>query len=171
MTDSERDWILIGRTAGAFGLRGEIKVEPLTDFPERFETLATIHLGPGHEAWTVERTRPHGKHILVKLRGVDDMDAAAALRGRDAFVPRSAALPLPDGHYLLEDLIGIAVVTSGGESVGAVVDVIRTGSNDVYVVRRGRDELLIPGIRDAVLQLDLGARQMVIDPWVLEPPE
>jgi 16S rRNA processing protein RimM len=167
---TDRDWILIGRTAGVFGLRGDIKLEPLTDFPERFKTLDVIHLGPGREEWTVERTRPHGKHVLLKLRGVDDADAASELRGREAFVPRTEAMPLPAGHYLLEDLVGVDVATADGKKVGTVADVLRTGSNDVYVVRTARGEVLVPGIRDAVLELDLSARRMVIDPWVLEPP-
>lgn len=171
MTDNDdRAWILIGRTAGTFGLRGDIKLEPLTDFPERFEGLERLHLGPRYDAWEVERTKPHGKHFLVKLRGVDDVDAAVALRGRDAFVPRSDALLLPEGHYLLDDLVGVRVVTKDGTAVGPIIDVLRTGSNDVYVVQSGREEILVPGIRDAVVVLDLQARIMVIDRWVLEPP-
>jgi 16S rRNA processing protein RimM len=170
VSEQGRDWILIGRTAGAFGLRGEIKVEPLTDFPERFDSLLTIHVGPGHECRNVETTRPHGKHFLIKLQGVDDMVGAAALRGLDVSVPRAAAMTLPEGHYLLDDLLGVAVVTRAGQMVGAIREVLRTGSNDVYVVHAGRAEVLVPGIRDAVLELDLVARRMVIDSWVLEPP-
>jgi 16S rRNA processing protein RimM len=169
--DNSRNWILIGRTAGTFGVRGEVKVDPLTDFPERFESLSTVYVGAAHEKRSVESSRPHGRLIVLKLTGVDDMDAASGLRGCDLFVPRAAAIPLPEGHYLLDDLIGVQVETKDGARVGAIAEVLRTGSNDVYVIRSGRTDLLVPGIRDAVLDLDLGARRMIIDPWVLEPPD
>lgn len=161
------NWLVIGRIAGVFGVRGELKVEPLTDFPERFAGLARIYLA-GRE-YAVEQSRPHKSQVLMKLAGIDTPEAASALAGRDIEIPRSEAVKLPEGHYWLDELIGYTVSTPDGRSLGMVTDVLRTGSNDVYVVGQGRQEVLIPGTRDAVRTLDLATRRIVIEPWVVAP--
>lgn len=168
----ERDgggWLSIGRVAGVFGLHGELKVELLTDFPERFGLLEQVYVGAAKSVYRLERTRPHKTHLLVKLEGVDTPEAAVSLAGQDLEIPRDQAVRLPAGHYFLRDLIGCVVTTADGEEVGTVTDVLRTGSNDVYVVGSGRGELLIPGTTEAIHRLDLNEKRMVVEPWVLEP--
>jgi 16S rRNA processing protein RimM len=76
-------------------------------------------------------------------------------------------MPLPDGHYYLDDLLGIEVFTTDGHILGSITDVLRTGANDVFVVNTGRSAILIPSIKDAVSVLDLAGRRIVVEPWVL----
>jgi 16S rRNA processing protein RimM len=159
----------IGRIVGAFGVRGEIKVELLTDFPDRFAALERVLVGPERRPVAVERVRSHKGRVLVKLAGVDTPEAVAALRGAELAVPRDEAVSLPEGHYFLDDVVGCDVVTEEDTPVGTVTDVIRTGSNDVFVIGRGRDERLVPAIGDAIVDLDLASRRIVIRSWVLEP--
>lgn len=165
MTD---EWMLIGRIAGPFGVRGEIKVDPLTDFPDRFQTLDSVYVGPGHDAHTVERARKHQGQILLSLEGISSPEAVRELRGAEIFVPRSQAAPLPPGHFYLEDAVGLTVQTTDGKDLGTVTDILRTGSNEVFVVGTGNNALLIPVIKDAVTELNLDERRVVVEPWVLE---
>jgi 16S rRNA processing protein RimM len=164
MTD---DWMLVGRVAGPFGVRGEIKIDPLTDFPDRFRQLESLHIGPDHDHYAIQHSRKHHGQILVSLVGVDSPEAVRELRGAEIYVPRSEAVPLPAGHFYLEDVLGLAVRTTDGAEVGTVTDVLKTGSNEVFVVGTGKEAVLIPVIKDAVSELNLDERRVVIEPWVL----
>ncbi|MGH2443678.1 MAG: ribosome maturation factor RimM, partial [Chloroflexota bacterium] len=145
---SEDAWIVIGKVAGPFGIRGEVKIELLTDFPERFDSLESVRIGAQHLAYTIEAVRRHKRQILLKLQGIDAPEAVEALRDQELMVPRTEAMRLPHGHYFLEDLLGLQVEVAGGRMLGPITEVLRTGSNDVYIVGRGSDAILIPGIRD-----------------------
>jgi len=168
---SNGDWMLIGQVTGSFGVRGEVKVEQYTDFPERFKLLEVTYLGPDRRAYSVERTRNHKNQVVLKLRGVDSREDGDRLRGQEVYVPREAAMPLPEGHFYLEDAIGITVVTEKGDIVGPVTDVLRTGGNDVFVVNHGRNAVLVPVTKDAVRKLDLANRRATIQSWVLQTEE
>jgi 16S rRNA processing protein RimM len=171
MDQAPDDWMLIGRVAGAFGVRGELKVELRTDFPERFNRLPCIYLGRERTRFQVERSRTHQGRPLLKLVGVDTPEKIDGLRGEDIFVPRSEAVPLPEGQYFLDDLIGMVVESADGERIGTISDVLRTGANDVYVVNEGRNAVLVPAIKDAILSLDVDARRVVVERWVLDSHE
>lgn len=159
--------MLIGRVAGPFGVRGEIKVDMLTDFPERFRELRSVYVGASHAAHRVEGSRMHAGRILLRLSGLDTPEAADALRGAEIFVPRSQAAVLPPGHFYLEEAIGLAVETTDGKELGPVTDVLKTGSNEVFVVGSGTQAVLIPVISGAIAELDLDQRRVVVEPWVL----
>lgn len=164
-------WMVIGEVAGPFGVHGEVKIDPLTDYPERFETLRHVYVGPARHEYPVERARLHKRQVLVKLEGIDTPEQVESLRRQEVLVPRAEAAKLPQGHYYFDDLMGAEVVTTDGRAVGAITDIIRTGSNDVYVVGEGRDAALIPAIKGAVTDLDITARRVVIEPWVLDTNE
>lgn len=162
------EWMVIGEIAGPFGVRGEIKIDPLTDYPERFKTMHDLYVGSQVDPYTVESARLHKQQVIVKLEGIDTPDQVEVLRRQEVRIPRAEAVKLPEGHFYLDDLIGVDVVATDGRRVGPISDIIRTGSNDVYVVGTGRDEVLIPAIKDAVTQVDLARRRIVIEPWVLD---
>lgn len=164
-------WMTVGRMAGPFGLRGEAKVEILTDYPERFRQLERVFLGPRHREYTLLSARPHSGLMLVHLEGIDTPEAVSRLLGQEVMIPRAEAVELPQGHYFLEDLVGLPVETAEGQPVGTIADVLRTGSNDVYVVKTGEGEVLVPGISDAVREVDVPGRRVVIEAWVLLPPQ
>lgn len=171
MNRARAEWLVIGRIVGAFGIRGEAKIDPQTDYPERFERADHLYLGDDHRRVQVQTARTHKNQVLLKLEGVDSPEAVVALRGLEVMVPREEALPLPAGHYYLADIVGMEVITVEGQIVGHVTDVFRTGSNDVYVVGHGVNEVLIPAIQDAVTNLDLENGRITVDQWVLEPAE
>lgn len=160
--------MLIGEIAAPFGVRGEMKIDPFTDFPDRFKSLRVLYVGPSRQPYEVEGARLQKQQVVLKLAGIERPEQVDELRRREVFVPRSEAAALPAGHYYLDDLIGAQVVTSAGQPVGTLTDILRTGSNDVYVVADGGNEILIPAIKDAVTSVDVGERRVVIEPWVLQ---
>lgn len=158
--------ILVGRIHGAFGVRGEVKLESLTE-PEgnllRYQPWV-LRDAQGRER-TVEGARAHpgGKGLIGTLPGIDDRDVAEALRGAELFVPRSALPPPHDGEFYWIDLEGLRVANVEGVDFGTVASVFSNGANDVLVVRGDR-ERMIPWRRpDYVRELDFDAGRIVVD--------
>jgi 16S rRNA processing protein RimM len=163
--------MVIGEVAGPFGVRGEIKVQPLTDFPERYKELKHVFLGSERHEHAVIGSRMHQGRILLKIQGIDTSEQVVALGHAEISLPRAEAVALPEGSYYLDDLIGVRVRTTDDEDVGPITDVLRTGSNDVWVVERGMQSVLIPAIADAVHELNVEKKYAVIARWVLQPED
>jgi len=157
-------YLAVGHIVGPHGIRGEVKVELLTDFPERFRPGAQLYLGPAEDARPVqvEAARPHKGMMLVKLAAVADRNAAELLRDQLLLIPEEQAMPLADNENYAHDLIGLAVETVTGEPLGQLTEILYTRANDVYVVTGPEGELLLPALRDVVLRVDLEAGRMVV---------
>jgi 16S rRNA processing protein RimM len=161
------EYLAIGRISSPHGIRGEVKVEVMTDFPERFKPGSTAFLGAGSVDPAVRpvkivASRPHKGGLLVKLDVIPDRNAAELVRDQYLLIPEADAMPLGDHENYLHDLIGLQVVTDDGQSLGELQEVLFTKANDVYVVRSPAGEVLLPAIRDVVLKVDLIARRMVV---------
>ena len=160
-------YMAIGRIIAPHGIRGEVKVEMLTDFPERFKPGARAYLGVGTEdpearPAKIIAARPHKGGFLVKLDIVPDRTTAELVRDRYLLIPETDAMPLGDHENYLHDLVGLQVETTDGQHLGELREVLFTNANDVYVVKGSDGEVLLPAIRDVVLQVDLSARRMVV---------
>jgi 16S rRNA processing protein RimM len=156
-------YVAIGNALTSFGLHGEIKVEPLTPFSERFDRGAKLWFA-GEER-TVERSRFNERGVvIVKLSGIDTPEQVAPLRGEYLQIPEAERAALPEGEFYSDDLLGLTVRTTDGRELGAVVELLPTGANDVMVVRAGNDEQLIPLIADVVTAIDLAERSITIEP-------
>ncbi len=157
-------YLTIGRVLKPWGFRGELKIEIMTDFPERFASLHTVYLGEDSKPFPVEHARLLGKAARLKLKGIDTEQAAARLRNQLIQVPTDQAIPLPEGKYYLYQLIGLRVKTMQGQDLGEVVDILETGANNVYVVKNGEREILIPAIEPVVKKVDLANGELLIEP-------
>ncbi len=146
-----------------WGFRGELKIQILTDFPERFASLQTVFIGEDAKRFSVERARLHGNAALLKLKGVETPEEVDRLRNQLVQVPTKEAVPLPEGKLYLYQLIGLQVKTTQGEPLGQVEDVLDTGANDVYVVRNETREVLIPAIPSVVKEIDLNHGDMIVE--------
>ncbi len=155
----------MGRVSAPHGLRGELRVLPLTDFPERFHRRRSLWVEGEGEPRRVEWVRFHGDSLLVKLAGIDDREAAAGLRGRHLAVPAFELPPLPPGTYYHHQLLGLTAVTPDGRELGRVTDILRTGANDVYVVEPvgGGRARLIPALA-SVVTVDLARGIILVRP-------
>src|SRR5574341_1009210 len=156
--------ITIGKAVKPFGVKGEMKIEPMTDFPERFKDLRRVYLvsPAGKEiVCTVQAVRYAGGVPYLLFRGYDSPEKARTLNGWLVKVPEEEAVPLPEGTYYWFELIGMDVFSEGGEKLGTIVDIFETGSNDVYVMKRGRKEVYIPATKEVIRQVDRAAKRMV----------
>jgi 16S rRNA processing protein RimM len=152
---SDLSYLVIGQVVGARGLGGELKVRIETDDPERFFDLEWAYLGEEHERWRVESARLFKGVALLKLAGVSDRTAAEALRSQYVYVSGDDALPLAEGEYYYHQIEGLRVRSDTGEDLGRVTEILSTGANDVYVVMGPEGELLLPAIKEVILDIDL----------------
>jgi 16S rRNA processing protein RimM len=142
------------------GLKGEVVCELLTDFPERFERTTELYLRGRRAPLAVQSSRLEGDRVVLKLAGVESRESADALRGAELSVTEDALVELPPGSYYWHQLVGLRVETEEGRLLGRLTEVLRTGANDVYVLRGEGGELLLPAIADVVLGVDLEAGLM-----------
>lgn len=154
-------FLLIGEVLKPHGIRGEVRVRPYTDMPERFSWLETVYLGkpdadvPDGGPVAVETARLHQKVVLVRLANCTDRNAAEALRGIGLFVPEDDAIPLADDEYFLHELEGMVVYDGEQEELlGHIVEIIETKANNVFVVHGDRGEILLPDIEEVVQDID-----------------
>ncbi len=163
----EPRFLAVGQVSRPHGVRGELRVQILTDYPERLGQHVYLYLASpdSPEAvrrYPVEKLRHHKEMLLLKLGGCDDRNAAEELRGQLVQIPLEEAVPLEEGEYYHFQLIGVRVETESGKVLGQVVEMLETGANDVYIVRGPRGEVLLPAVDDVVLELDLRAKRMVV---------
>lgn len=165
MSESEPKYLVIGEVLKPWGYQGQIKVKILTDFPKRLTSLETVYVGEKARAVQVERARLHSGYALFKLKGYDTELSASKLRGEIIRIPIEEAAPLPKGQYYHHQIVGLNVFTAKDEeSLGRVEQILETGANDVYLVRRpdGR-ELLLPATANVVKQIDLDRGSILVD--------
>lgn len=160
-------YLAIGRIVAPHGIRGEVKVEVMTDFPERFRPGLRVFLGVGSEDLAAQpvkivAARPHKGGFLVRLDVAPDRNAAELLRDRYLLIPEADAMKLGEHENYLHDLIGLRVETTDGRFLGELKEVLFTKANDVYVASGPDGEVLLPAIRDVVLQVDLPAQRMIV---------
>jgi 16S rRNA processing protein RimM len=157
------EWATIGQVVALFGVRGELKVRLLTDIPDRFTQLSAIFVGPEHRKVTIERSRPYkGEMIILKLGGFDDANAAELLLRQEIVIPVSQLAELPADSYYQHDILDLMVETLEHRELGRIVDILQTGSNDVYIVKDDGREILLPAIKDVVQDIDLSAGVMTV---------
>ena len=159
-------WIAVGEVVGAFGIRGEVKAFPLTDFPERFAQTPTLYIGDARAPYSVQNARQHQRIVILKLAGVDDPAAAERLRGATLWIPEAERMPLADDQFYLHDVVGLRVLHVNGQPLGEVVDFISAGGNDLFVVRAtpGGREVYLPAVRAFVREIDFPAGVMRVAP-------
>lgn len=163
--EGQASYLIIGQVTKPHGVRGEVRVIPHTDDPERFTWLEKVYLDEAlTRATAVEQARLHKDFVLLKLAGYDDRDAAEGLRGHWLYISEADALPLAEDEYYLYELEGMAVVTVDGRSLGVLVEVIETRANNVFVVKGPLGELLIPDIEDVIQTIDFEENRMTIIP-------
>ncbi|MBE6817780.1 MAG: 16S rRNA processing protein RimM [Ruminococcaceae bacterium] len=146
-----KEYLEAGKIVSTHGVRGEMRVKPLSDDASFLSGFDTVFFDSGgQEPVRVIAARPHGNVTLLSLEGVDTVEKAERLRGKSLFIQKSQAV-LPQGSYFIEDIIGLQAVDEvGGEVLGTVSDVQAYPANDVWFIRNGEREVLIPNIPDVV---------------------
>lgn len=159
------DKLRVGVISSTHGIRGEVKVFPTTDDPARFKSLKKVILEAKRETLelTVERVKFFKQFVIVKFKGIDDINDVEKYKGAELWVTREDAVPLEEGEYFIADLIGLTVMTDEGVKLGTLKDVLQTGANDVYeVAMSGGKTVLLPVIDECVLDVDLEKGEVLV---------
>ena len=154
----------VGVISSTHGVRGEVKVFPTTDDPQRFKSLKNVILDTGKEQIPLEiqGVKFFKQFVILKFKGIDNINDIERYKRRSLFVTREDAVELEEDEYYIADLIGMDVITDEGEE-GKLVDVIETGANEVYVVEFEKyGEVLIPAIHDCILDVDIENMSMKV---------
>ena len=159
----DTDLIIIGRIVRPHGIDGTLKVFPITDFPQHFKSLKMVYLvGEQVQKASVEQVRFHKRHVLLKLSQCRDRTGAEEWIGAEIAIDSRDLWPLKTGEYYQFQIQGLDVMTEEGECLGRVTEIFPTGSNDVYVVRKGDKEYLLPAIKDVIKSIDLERKVMIV---------
>ena len=159
------DLLQVGVITQTHGIRGEVKVFPTTDDPERFVELEHVLLDTGKETLPleIENVKFFKQFVILKFKGYDNINDIEIYKRCPLLVEREDAVPLEEDEYFIADMIGMKVVTDQGEEFGTLKDVMETGANDVYVIDHPvKGEVLIPAIRECILDVDIEGGQMKI---------
>ena len=160
----ESDEVAIGKLHKPRGIQGEVFCQPLTDFVERFEDLKSVTaIFPGgrREVLSVVHARLYGTRLAIKFKGVNTPEAAKLYRGVHLVVPKDETFDLPDDNFYVYEIVGMEVETEDGETVGLVKDVLSIPGNDIYVVDRNGEEVLLPAVKE-LMTVDRDARKIVV---------
>jgi len=161
---NEGDWVVMGRIAAPFGIKGWVKIQTFCEDPGTLMDFTSWRVGRDteHTHYTVETIQDHSNTLVAKLAGVDDRDAAYALRGQEISVERNALVPPEENEFYWSDLVGLTAVNRDGVELGKVASLMETGAQDVLVIK-GTREHLIPFIAQFVGKVDVAGGRIEVD--------
>ncbi|MBQ7289229.1 MAG: 16S rRNA processing protein RimM [Clostridia bacterium] len=160
-----KQFIETGKIVGTHGVRGELRVQPWADTPDFLLQFRTLYLDvSGQKPLQISNARTHGNLVLMKIKGIDSIDAAEALRNKIIYMNRTDVC-MDKELYFIQDLIGCQVYDhESGEPLGTLTDVSQTGANDVWHIRQNGKEFLIPAIAEVVHTVDPASNKVTITP-------
>ncbi len=159
------EFLQVGVISSTHGVRGEVKVFPTTDDVKRFKKLKQVILDTGREQrpLEVEGVKFFKNLVILKFKGIDNINDIEKYKGKSLFVDRANAVKLKKNEYFVADMIGMQVFTDDGELFGTLKDVLETGANDVYIIDSEQyGEVLVPAIKQCILEVDVENQKMVI---------
>jgi len=162
MKSSKPGFLVIGQILAPWGTNGKLKVEVITDFPQRLAPPSKVYIN--RQPMSIDSTQWHKGKAIIKLNTINSLEDAQRLQGQPIEIHHSQLQPLPEGQYYHFQLIGLEVWTTQGELLGNITEILTAESNDNYVVSGDKGEILIPAIEDVVKSIDLDSRRITIEP-------
>ena len=159
------DMLQVGVITQTHGIRGEVKVFPTTDDAARFKKLKKVTLDNGKERRELEiaSVKFFKNLVILKFKGIDNINDVEKYKKAELYVTRENAVPLKKDEYFIADLIGVEVTSDEGEALGVIDDVLQTGANDVYVIKKtGCQDLLVPAIKACIKEVDIENQKMIV---------
>lgn len=156
-----KDYITIGQIVRAAGIRGEVKVKPLTDDPNRFKQLKTVYIV--EKPYRIEALRLDGDFVYLRFGGVSDRNTAETLKDEFIGIDRVNSVPLAEGSYFIADVIGCKLYTSDGETVGKVTEVNQYGAADVFTAFDGVKTVRFPFLKRMIVKVDVENGVIIVD--------
>lgn len=159
------EYLVIGEIVKPQGVKGEVKVRPITCDPSRFSGLARVFFKDGADAFTPEKvkvSRVDPDAVYLTVKGYADRTAAEKLRGKLLYVDRASAAKLPEGAEFICDLIGCVATDDSGRLIGTLTDVMQPGAGDVYAFQGPMGEVLVPALKSVFLEVDVKNKRMLL---------
>ncbi len=158
------NYFVIGKIVNTQGIKGDVRVIPTTDDINRFKKLKEVQIFKGNTivSYEIENVRFHKQFVLLKFKGIDSINDAELLKNLEIKIPRDLAIPCDKDEYYISDLYNINVITDNGEILGTIDDIIFTGANDVYVVKKDESQILIPAIKQCILDVNIKEKTMLV---------
>ncbi len=158
------DYFVIGKIVNTQGIKGEVRVLPTTDDINRFKKLKEVYISRRNDIklYEIENVRFHKQFVLLKFKGIDTMNDAELLKNTEIKIPKDLAIPCEEDEYYISDLYGMTVITDEDENIGTIEDIIFTGANDVYVVKKEDNQILIPAIKQCILNVNVLEKTMKV---------
>ena len=161
----QNDYLQVGVITSTHGIKGEVKVFPTTDDPNRFRALKDVVLDTGKEQipLEIEGVKFFKQYVILKFKGIDNINDIEKYKGRDLWIPREEAQELDEDEYYIADLLGMKVLLEDGSEFGTLKNVMETGANDVYIVDSvEHGEVLLPAIKECILDVDIETNTMTV---------
>lgn len=161
----KNDYLQVGVITSTHGIRGEVKVFPTTDNPERFEYLKKVVLDTGktYLPLEIEGVKYFKQFVILKFKGINNINDIEKYKKMPLLVSREDAVDLEEDEYFVADMVGMEVVTEDGSRFGVLKDIMETGANDVYVIDSDKyGEVLLPAIKDCILEVNIEEQKMVV---------
>jgi len=160
------EYIKVGRIINTHGIRGELKVFPLTDNLDRFDDLKIVYIGNNKEKVEIEQVKYHKGLAIIKLKEFDNINQVLKFKDDFLYIDVEDKVELPEDHYFIFDIVDCNVYDTKGRKIGVVTDVLQYTSNDVYVVKdmEKNKEYLIPAVKEFVVDIDVENKKIIIDP-------
>ncbi len=166
LKNSEPVFLAFAKIRKPHGLKGEVAVEMLSNFPDQFGEGDVVYIGEKKQPYTLQTIREAVKSYLLSFKECNDRNSVEHLRNLIIFIQRDALPDLTDDEYYHHDLIGMSVFDSKGNCIGEIAEIITTGANDVYVIATGQDtnnELLLPAIKSVIQEVDLVKKRVIVE--------
>ena len=163
---NEDNLVTVGQVVNTHGHKGEVRVWPLTDFPERFQEGASLVFVQGDKTrqLSIGRARVHKNMMIIQFAEISDMDSAETLKGGLLKVSKNELVELPENTYFVFEIIGMAVETIDKKVLGRVKDVIQTGANDIYLISGPEKDYMVPAVKEFIQQIDRENGLITINP-------
>ena len=157
-------YLAVGKLRRPHGVKGEILMEVLSDFPERIIHGKHVFIGEAHKEHVIDNARPHARGLIVLIQNVHDRTQAESFRNEVVYITSSDVIALPEDTYYHHQLIGLEVRTEHNDYIGKVAEILETGANDVYLITTPDEkEILVPAIKSVVLNIDLEMGKIIVD--------
>ncbi len=158
------EYIQVGKIANTHGIKGDVKVLPLTDEKERFEELKTVFIGDEKLKLEIVKVGYIKGNVLLRFRNYDNINDVEKFKNNTVWIDENDKVKLPKYSYFIHDIIGLEVYLIDGTYLGKVKDVLQPGANDIYVVKNDGKEYLIPAIKDVVKEVNMEESKIIIEP-------
>lgn len=160
------DYIQVGKIINTQGIKGEIKVYPLTDNIYRFDELKKVYIGEGKTLMYIENVWYKKEFIILKLEGYDNINEVLKFKNEYLYIDERDKVKLPRNSYFIFDIVGCNVLDSSKNSIGVVTEVIKNIGNDIYIVKNecNNKEYLIPAVKRFIKKIDIENKKIIIEP-------